>query len=145
MRKTPIIIVLVLLAISALLHLVRQSTGVHVTIGRYVYPVWASGFAFGIGTMLFIWCLFAVCYPRASKFPIILMLILLLLSGLGQLARFILHAPVAIGKTFSFAPWTGCVAFLIATLLVFWSFYSLYKSDEKNRQEDESGTNSPKN
>lgn len=64
------------------------------------------------------------------KLPIVIILILLLLSGLGHLVRFILNWPMIIGSI-TLAPWTGAIAFIISTLLVFWSFYALYFTEDE--------------
>lgn len=66
MRKTPIIIVLIILAISTLFHLIRQIMNLPLIVGPIVVPPWTAGVDFGIAVVLLTWSLFAI-YTSDSK------------------------------------------------------------------------------
>lgn len=60
--RLPLVVSGVIFALFALLHLARLSFGWMIIIGSFNFPMWASGIAVIVGTVLAVWMVTFSCY-----------------------------------------------------------------------------------
>lgn len=129
-KNLPIYIILVLVAITGLIHLIRLIFDIPIVYGGTYLPGATGGISFIIAAALLLWAYKGIREGEIKKAPIIIMLVLLGFFAFAQFTQLMFEVPLFVGD-YLMPRWTAVLGFIVSVGLIIWTITAMTYQDKQ--------------